>query len=48
MPWQMSMNYRADVKLLRNRPVDDPNLRFTAVASRASGEQLRAQTSSAS
>ncbi|SHN43404.1 flavin-containing monooxygenase [Cryptosporangium aurantiacum] len=30
-PWLMSMNYQADVKLLRNGPVTDPALRFTSV-----------------
>ncbi|CAM3876333.1 flavin-containing monooxygenase [Smaragdicoccus niigatensis] len=29
-PWLTSMNYQADVKLLRGGPVDDPNLRFTS------------------
>ncbi|WP_035855182.1 flavin-containing monooxygenase [Cryptosporangium arvum] len=29
-PWVMSMNYQADVKVLRNGPVVDPDLRFEA------------------
>ncbi|MFG1922400.1 flavin-containing monooxygenase [Cryptosporangium sp. NPDC048952] len=29
-PWLMSMNYGSDVKLLRNGPVTDPDLRFRA------------------
>ncbi|MHA3019924.1 flavin-containing monooxygenase [Mycobacterium sp. BMJ-28] len=34
-PWQMTMNYNYDAKLLRNGPVADPNLRFgVAVANR--------------
>ncbi len=27
-PWQMSMAYASDIKLLRRGPVEDPNLRF--------------------
>jgi len=30
-PWLMSMNYHADVKVLRNGPVVDPALRFSSV-----------------
>lgn len=29
-PWQMTMNYTADAETLRNGPVTDPNLRFSA------------------
>lgn len=31
-PWLMSMNYQADVKVLRNGPVDDSNLHFSTSA----------------
>jgi cation diffusion facilitator CzcD-associated flavoprotein CzcO len=30
-PWRVSPTYSADVKLLRKRPVEDPELRFEAV-----------------
>ena len=29
-PWLMSMDYHSDVKLLREDPVEDPNLRFSS------------------
>lgn len=39
-PWRMSMNYGTDVKLMRNRPVTDPRLRF------GSGQRALAHTPS--
>ena len=32
-PWSISMDYRADVRLLRDAPVANDNLRFRAAAS---------------
>ncbi len=34
-PWQMTMDYNADAKMLREGPVEDENLRFTAAAGAA-------------
>lgn len=39
-PWLMSMNYRSDVKVLRNKPVADPNLRFSTLAAQAGGSPI--------
>ncbi len=38
-PWRMTMDYKADVKLLRDGPVEDENLRF-ATASRVDTRDL--------
>jgi hypothetical protein len=31
-PWRTSVNYASDVKLLRHRPVEDPDLHFSRSA----------------
>jgi len=40
-PWLTSMNYHADVRLLRKSPVIDGHLRFTKVGARQSGTAER-------
>jgi hypothetical protein len=43
-PWLTSMNYAGDVKLLRELPVEDAQLRLsTAAAERAAAEQAAGQ-----
>ena len=39
-PWSMSMDYRADFRQLRQAPVADDNLRFTAAVSAAAPAQM--------
>ncbi len=34
-PWVMSMSYAADVRSLRNGPIEDPNLRFQSLTGQA-------------
>ena len=38
-PWLMSMDYRADIKVLRNGPVEDDNLRFSTTSHTAEAER---------
>ena len=39
-PWRMTMDYNADVKMLRDGPVEDENLRFTTAGSPAATREL--------
>jgi monooxygenase len=39
-PWRMTMDYKTDVKMLRDGPVDDVNLRFATVTARTATRDL--------
>ena len=39
-PWRMTMDYKTDVKMLRDGPVEDENLRFAAATARPATRDL--------